>query len=104
MRGSSAILIAGTRLSWASEVIACNIVASESIGKVDAPQCGDNTPHRMLYVNLAGYICIPLSYLVHFWLMKGHSSEPIVTFILAGLGVVPLAHLMRESTEHLSER
>src|SRR5437016_4750181 len=62
------------------------------------------TPARMLYVNLLGYVCIPLSYLVHFWLMKGHSSEPIVTFILAGLGVVPLAHLMGESTEHLSER
>ena len=58
----------------------------------------------MLYINLIGYVCIPLSYLVHFWLMKGHPSEPIVTFVLAAMGVVPLAHLMGESTEHLSER
>src|SRR5213075_3530015 len=39
-----------------------------------------------------------------FWIGRGKPWEPTVTFILAGLGVVPLAHLMGEATEHLSER
>src|SRR5262245_52222385 len=58
----------------------------------------------MRYLNLAGYIAIPLAYAVHLWIGKDKSWEPIVTFILAALGVIPLAHLMGESTEHLAER
>ena len=58
----------------------------------------------MRYINLAGYIAIPIAFAVHFWLGKGQSWEPTATFILAALGVIPLAHLMGESTEHLSER
>jgi Ca2+:H+ antiporter len=58
----------------------------------------------MRYLNLAGYLAIPIAFLVHLWLGKGKSWEPTATFILAALGVVPLAHLMGESTEHLSER
>jgi Ca2+:H+ antiporter len=58
----------------------------------------------MRYFNAAGYVAIPIAFLVHLWLGKGKSWEPTVTFILAALGVVPLAHLMGESTEHLSER
>lgn len=58
----------------------------------------------MHYLNLAGYIAIPLAYLVHFWLGKGAEWEPMATFGLAALGVIPLAHLMGESTEHLAER
>jgi Ca2+:H+ antiporter len=63
----------------------------------------------MRYLNLAGYIAIPIAYLVHYWLGRdeagNHASwEPIVTFILAALGVIPLAHLMGEATEHLAER
>src|SRR5437868_91807 len=58
----------------------------------------------MRYLNLAGYIAIPVAYLVHFWLGKGHDWEPMVTFLLAAFGVIPLAHLMGESTEHLAEQ
>jgi Ca2+:H+ antiporter len=58
----------------------------------------------MRYFNMAGYVAIPIAFLVHLWLGKGKSWEPTATFILASLGVVPLAHLMGESTEHLSER
>src|SRR5215510_4074957 len=58
----------------------------------------------MRYLNIFGYVCIPLAYLVHYWLGHGKSWEPTVTFILAALGVIPLAHLMGESTEHLAER
>jgi Ca2+:H+ antiporter len=58
----------------------------------------------MRYLNLAGYIAIPLAYLVHFWLGKGRSWEPGATFTLAALGVIPLAHLMGEATEHLSAK
>jgi Ca2+:H+ antiporter len=58
----------------------------------------------MVYLNWLGYACIPVAYLLHYWLMKGNQYEPVVTFALAGIGVVPLARLMGESTEHLSER
>src|SRR5437763_1470785 len=59
----------------------------------------------MRYINYVGYACIPLAYLVHSpWLGRGKDWEPVATFILAALGVIPLAHLMGESTEHLSER
>ncbi|CAN5604611.1 calcium/proton exchanger [soil metagenome] len=58
----------------------------------------------MKYLNWVGYVSIPLAYLVHYRLGRGTDWEPIVTFILAGLGVVPLAHLMGEATEALSEK
>ena len=58
----------------------------------------------MRYLNLAGYVAIPIAFLVHLWLGKGKTWEPTATFVLAALGVVPLAHLMGEATEHLSER
>src|SRR5256885_15777724 len=58
----------------------------------------------MRYINLIGYVCIPLAYATHYWLLKDHRAEPVVTFILAALGVIPLAHLMGEATEHLTER
>lgn len=57
----------------------------------------------MRYLNIAGYIAIPAAFLVH-WLAHDQSWEPIATFILAALGVIPLAMLMGESTEHLAER
>jgi Ca2+:H+ antiporter len=64
----------------------------------------------MRYLYFLGYAAIPFAFLVHFWLGRaeggeGHKSwEPTVTFILAALGIIPLAHLMGESTEHLSDR
>src|SRR5688572_544888 len=58
----------------------------------------------MRYINLAGYIAIPIAFAMHFWIGKGKSWEPIATFILAALGVIPLARLMGEATEHLAER
>lgn len=62
----------------------------------------------MRYLNWAGYVAIPLAFLVHFWLgrtgQEHKSWEPLATFLLAALGVIPLAHLMGEATEHLSER
>ena len=58
----------------------------------------------MRYLNLAGYVAIPIAFLVHLWLGKGKTWEPTATFVLAALGVIPLAHLMGEATEHLSVR
>src|SRR3954464_10617793 len=58
----------------------------------------------MRYLNIIGYAAIPLAYLAHFWFAKGASWEPKLTFALAALGVIPLAHLMGEATEHLAER
>jgi Ca2+:H+ antiporter len=58
----------------------------------------------MRYLNLLGYIAIPIAYAVHLWIGHGKSWEPMVTFVLAALGVIPLAHLMGESTEHLAEQ
>src|ERR1051325_8118981 len=55
------------------------------------------------------YLTIPLAYLVHYWIGLDPSGdakswEPATTFVLAGLGVIPLAKLMGESTGHLAER
>jgi len=58
----------------------------------------------MRYLNLLGFAAIPIAFLVHKWLGAGQSWEPGVTFLLASLGVIPLAHLMGQSTEHLAER
>src|SRR5690349_5308755 len=58
----------------------------------------------MRYLNLGGYLAIPVAFVVHLWLGKGRPWEPTATFVLAALGVVPLAQLMGEATEHLSDR
>src|SRR3954452_7134410 len=58
----------------------------------------------MRYLNLAGYLAIPFAYAVHWWLGRGQSWEPAATFALAALGVIPLAHLMGEATEHLAAK
>src|SRR5213083_1934716 len=58
----------------------------------------------MRFLNIVGYIAIPFAYLVHYWIGREAKWEPTVTFILAALGVVPLAHLMGEATEHLADR
>jgi Ca2+:H+ antiporter len=58
----------------------------------------------MRYLNLAGYAAIPIAYAVHYGFRQGHSWEPSATFALAALGVIPLAHLMGEATEHLSHK
>src|SRR5215211_1530976 len=58
----------------------------------------------MRYLNYAGYLAIPIAFVVHLWLGKGKPWEPTATFVLAALGVIPLAHLMGVATEHLSER
>src|SRR5947207_9062496 len=58
----------------------------------------------MRYVNYLGYAALPLAFLVHFVIGHDKSWEPTVTFLLAALAVIPLAHLMGEATEHLAER
>ncbi len=58
----------------------------------------------MKYVNLVGYVAIVAAFLVHYVVGAGKSWEPGVTFLLAGLGVIPLAHLMGEATHVLSAR
>jgi Ca2+:H+ antiporter len=57
----------------------------------------------MRYLNWSGYLAIPLAFVVHL-LSKGKGWEPTVTFLLAAIGVIPLAHLMGRATEHLSDR
>src|SRR5438552_8409508 len=56
---------------------------------------------RFLYIG--GYAAIPLAFVVHF-VLRGQPWEPTFTFFLAAVGVIPLAHLMGEATEHLTER
>jgi Ca2+:H+ antiporter len=58
----------------------------------------------MRYLNWAGYLAIPLAFIVHWWLGGNNSWEPTVTFFLAGMGIIPLAYWMGISTEHLSAR
>jgi Ca2+:H+ antiporter len=56
-----------------------------------------------------GYLSIPLAFAVHFLLPRYgphamRSWEPLITFILSGIGVIPLAHLMGRATGQLAER
>lgn len=57
----------------------------------------------MKYVNWVGYAAIPAAFVSHYGL-HGRDWEPILTFFLAAVGVIPLAHLMGTATEQLSER
>src|SRR6186997_1854219 len=57
----------------------------------------------MRFLHIIGWVAIPLAFVVHF-LLHGRSWEPTATFFLAAVGVIPLAHLMGEATEHLTER
>jgi len=54
-------------------------------------------------LNILGYLCIAAAFAVHY-LFGAQTWEPMTTFALAGLGIIPLAHLMGESTEHLARR
>jgi len=54
-----------------------------------------------------GYTTLPLAFVAHFLLPKiaaAHDAEPLVTFLLSGIAVIPLAQLMGESTAQLAER
>lgn len=57
----------------------------------------------MKYLRYAGYAAIPVAFIVHWW-AHGETWEPIASFVLAALGVIPLAALMGEATEHLAHR
>lgn len=71
---------------------------------MERPVMRRTMPAGMKYINIVGYVSIIGAFVVHFFLGRGESWEPTVTFVLAGLGVIPLAHLMGESTEVLSAR
>src|SRR5262245_28052271 len=57
----------------------------------------------MRLTKLLGYPAIVAAFLSHH-LAHDASWEPVVTFALAAIGVVPLAQLMGEATEHLAAR
>lgn len=57
----------------------------------------------MRLAKILGYLCIPAAVIVH-WLLQSRDWQPTVTFLLAGLGIIPLASLMGTATEQLSER
>jgi Ca2+:H+ antiporter len=56
-----------------------------------------------------GYLAIPLAFLAHYLLRSSASAalrhwEPLVTFFISGIAVVPLAQLMGEATGQLAEK
>lgn len=57
----------------------------------------------MRNLNLLGYVAIPLAFAAHFY-FRGRHFEPVLTFVLAGVGIIPLAALMGDATEQLSSR
>jgi Ca2+:H+ antiporter len=57
----------------------------------------------MRLVKLLGYLCIPAALLTHA-LARQWRGEPTLTFLLAGLAIIPLASLMGQATEQLSQR
>lgn len=55
-----------------------------------------------------GYVAIPLCFAVHFFLSRNGSPflrqwEPLITFVLSGIAVIPLAQLMGRATGQLAE-
>src|ERR1700723_3650958 len=61
----------------------------------------------MKWIYLFGYLAMPAVALIHLWLGRGPGTdhktwEPAVTFMLAGLSIVPLARLMGRATESLA--
>ena len=56
-----------------------------------------------------GYLAIPLAFLAHY-LLQSHGSaflrhwEPLITFLLSGMAVIPLAHVMGLATGQLAEK
>ena len=57
----------------------------------------------MHLVDLLGYPAIGGAFAVH-WFGHGAPWEPAVTFVLAAIGVIPLAQLMGRATSHLACR
>src|SRR4030095_5251669 len=57
----------------------------------------------MRLASLLGYPAIVAAFVSH-WFGHGAAWEPAVTFALAAIGVIPLAQLMGEATEHLACR
>jgi len=58
----------------------------------------------MRYLNYAGYLAILAAILVHFGPAHQQHWEPVATFILASIGMIPLAHAMGVATEQLAEQ
>lgn len=61
----------------------------------------------MRWILRLGYLAIPLCFVAHFLLAKNGSSaarhwEPLITFILSGVAVIPLAQLMGRATGQLA--
>ena len=56
-----------------------------------------------------GYLAIPLCFATHFLLSKYGTAvwrqwEPLITFVVSGIAVLPLAQLMGRATGHLAEQ
>ena len=61
----------------------------------------------MRWILRLGYLTLPLAFVSHFFAGRidaTQSIEPLLTFLLSGISVVPLAQLMGEATEQLAER
>lgn len=63
----------------------------------------------MRWILRIGYPAIPLCFVAHFLLIQSASPaarhwEPLVTFILSGIAVIPLAQLMGRATGQLAEQ
>src|SRR3954468_12238518 len=58
----------------------------------------------MKVIQILCYLAIPMAYVTHYGIGKDKPWEAVATFLLAAIGVIPLARLMGEATEHLSER
>jgi Ca2+:H+ antiporter len=74
--------------------------------RIDGWSDGLHNPNPMRW-NWVGYLAAPLAFASHY-LLPGHGGEllrkwePLITFILSGVALIPAARLMGEATEHLS--
>jgi hypothetical protein len=46
---------------------------------------------HMRLLKLGGWVAIPLAFVVHWWVAPGAAWEPMATFTLAALRVIPAA-------------
>jgi Ca2+:H+ antiporter len=71
---------------------------------IDAPPRRSHNLRPMRFLRFAAYVCIPLAFAVHFSGLRSWQWEPMLTFVLAGIGIVPLAWLIGEATAQLAGR
>jgi Ca2+:H+ antiporter len=76
---------------------------------IDALGAATHNPAPMRRLIWLGYLAIPIAFAAHYLLSRSGSAglrqwEPLITFVLSGIAVIPLAQLMGRATGQLAEQ